>query len=250
MSYAYIKAPPGHVLVHKSPVRDAIRLILSSVLLTLGVAAFTTAFYPFITYQTIYAPKFAQSPSVLGVNNLPSSLPPEPALSNNEPTIVPEVVNTALDYTNSSTWFGTGQTNTSFDSIVYSLTIPRLGIKGATVRNDHTDLKESLIHYPGTALPGDLGNAVIFGHSVLPQFFNPKNYLTIFSTLHTLDLGDEINITSGLATYTYKISDMYVANPDDLTPLAQSFGTRTLTLITCTPPGTYLKRLIIKATLI
>lgn len=250
MSYTYIKAPPGHVLKHKTPIRDLTRLILSSLLLTLGVAAFTTAFYPFITYQTVYAPKFAKSPSVLGVDTIPTSLPPDNVVPNNEPTIVPEVVNTALDYTNSNTWFGAGQPNTSFDNIVYALSIPRLGIKNATVRNDHTDLKESLIHYPGTALPGDLGNAVVFGHSVLPQFFNPKNYLTIFSTLHTLDVGDEITIQSGPATYTYQIRDMYVTTPDDLNPLAQAYGTRTLTLITCTPPGTYLKRLIIKAVLI
>lgn len=250
MSYTYIKAPPGHVLRRKSPIKDRLKLLLSSLLLTLGVAAFTTAFYPFITYQTVYAPKFAQSPSILGIESAPSTLPPELSSSNTTPTIVPEVVNTALDYTNSATWFGAGKPNTSFDSVVYSLTIPRLGISNATVRNDHTDLKESLIHYPGTALPGDLGNAVIFGHSVLPQFFNPKNYLTIFSTLHTLDIGDVVTIQSGPATYSYQIRDMYVTTPDDLTPLAQAYGNRTLTLITCTPPGTYLKRLIIKATLL
>lgn len=250
MPYTYIKAPPGHVLKHKSPLRDFTKLALSSILLTLGVAAFTTAFYPFITYQTVYAPKFAKSPSVLGVDSISTSISTEQPISNDEPTIVPEVVNTSLDYTNSSTWFGSSKPITSFDNIVYSLGIERLGIKNATVRNDHTDLKESLIHYPGTALPGDLGNAVIFGHSVLPQFFNPKNYLTIFSTLHTLDVGDEITVQSGPATYTYQIRDMYVTTPDDLTPLAQAYGNRTLTLITCTPPGTYLKRLIIKATLL
>jgi sortase A len=52
------------------------------------------------------------------------------------------------------------------------------------------------------------------------------------------------------ATYTYKITQMYEAMPDDLTPLAQSYDGRHLTLITCTPPGTYLRRLIIKADMI
>ncbi len=248
--YTYIKAPPGHVLRHVSPLKDSLRIVLSSLLLTLGVAAFTTATYPFIAYQTTYAPKFVKTPEVLGSSDTPATLPPitQTALET-QPTILPEVVNTALDYTNADAWYGHSTTQT-FDHISYSLSIPKLKIKNATVRDDHTDLKESLIHYPGTAQPGDLGNGVIFGHSVLPQFFNPKNYLTIFSTLHTLSKGDEITITSGPATYTYKIEQMYVTTPDDLTPLAQSYASRTLTLITCTPPGTYLKRLIIKAVLI
>lgn len=249
--YTYIKAPPGHILRHRSPVKDRLRLLLSATLLTLGVSAFTTVIYPFITYQTVYAPKFASSPLVLGTTD-PSGVLPQSRDSAPVPTtpaIVPEVVNTALDYTNADIWYGHPTSNT-YDHLVYSLSIPKLRIHNALVRDDHTDLKESLIHYPGTAQPGDLGNGVIFGHSVLPQFFNPKNYLTIFSTLHTLDVGDDLTIQSGPATYTYRISSMYVTTPEDLTPLAQSYGSRTLTLITCTPPGTYLKRLIIKANLI
>lgn len=249
--YTYIKAPPGHVLRHVSPLQTRLRLTLSAFLLTLGVATFTTVIYPFISYQTTYAPKFATSPLVLGTTDPHATIPssPEQTSSTQAPTIVPEVVNTALDYTNADAWYGHTST-TTFDHLSYTLSIPKLKIHNAVVRDDHTDLKESLIHYPGTAQPGDLGNGVIFGHSVLPQFFNPKNYLTIFSTLHTLDVGDDITITVGPATYTYRIQQMYITTPEDLTPLAQSYANRTLTLITCTPPGTYLKRLIIKATLI
>lgn len=248
--YAYVKAPPGHTLRHKSKLREMSRLILSSVLLTLGFTAVTTVVYPFIAYERVYAPKFATSPTVLGTTD-PTALIPDAqaAPTQNTPSIVPEVVNTALDYTNADVWYGHND-GSSFDHLVYSLSIPKLRINNAVVRDDHTDLKESLIHYPGTAQPGDLGNGVIFGHSVLPQFFSPNNYLTIFSTLHTLDVGDDITIRSGPATYTYRITQMYVTTPEDLNPLAQSYGTRNLTLITCTPPGTYLKRLIIKAELI
>ena len=248
--YVYVKAPPGHTLRHRSTSRDTGRLIFSSILLTLGFTAVTTVIYPFIAYEQVYAPKFATSPTVLGTTD-PTALIPEAnnVGVNNTPSIVPEVVNTALDYTNADVWYGHKSEGT-FDHLVYSLSIPKLRINNAVVRDDHTDLKESLIHYPGTAQPGDLGNGVIFGHSVLPQFFSPTNYHTIFSTLHTLDVGDEIKITSGPATYTYRITQMYVTGPDDLNPLAQSYGSRNLTLITCTPPGTYLKRLVIKSELI
>lgn len=246
--YTYIKAPPGHTLRRVNPTKDKIRLIFSSIFITLGVAAFTSVIYPFITYQTVYAPKFAQNPSVLGTNDRLALVPNAPSASQ-APTVLPEIVNTSLDYTNSDAWYGHTD-EPAFDHHVYSLSIPKLRIENAVVRDDHTDLKQSLIHYPGTAQPGDLGNGVIFGHSVLPQFFNPHNYLTIFSTLHTLEPGDDIIITSGPATYTYRVAQMYVASPSDLTPLAQSYADRTLTLITCTPPGTYLKRLIVRAVLI
>jgi sortase A len=248
--YTYIKAPPGHTLRHKSVGRDRVKLVISATLLTAGVMAFTSVIYPMITYQAVYAPKFATSPTILGTTDPTALLPAPPVeVESTNPSVVPEVVNTALDYTNAEAWYGHVGSYT-FDHLVYSLSIPKLRIKNAIVRDDHTDLKESLIHYPGTAQPGDLGNGVIFGHSVLPQFFNPNNYHTIFSTLHTLEVGDEFTIAAGPATYTYKITLMYVTTPEDLTPLAQSYGARTITLITCTPPGTYLKRLIIKATLI
>lgn len=254
MTYRYIKAPPGFTLKPRAHRLTSLRLALSAVLLTGGVAAVTSVIYPLAYYQVTYAPQFEKTAdplpgTVLGqtVSTTPTESVAKPVTS---PTIVPEMVNTSLDYTSANTWFTGTHLTPSPDVIVYSLSIPKLGIKDAVVRNDHSDLKQSLIHYPGTAMVGDLGNAVIFGHSVLPQFFNPKNYLTIFSTLHTLHKGDEIVATEDGATYTYKITDMYSVSPDDLSPLAQTYNGRYLTLITCTPPGTYLKRLIIRAELL
>jgi len=99
-------------------------------------------------------------------------------------------------------------------------------------------------------MPGKTGNTVIFGHSVLPQFFTPKNYTTIFSTLYTLKIGDEITISYDGITYTYVIQYMYEVKPDNLQPLEQTYDDKYLTLITCTPPGTYLRRLIVQAVLL
>ncbi len=245
MTYRYIKSPPGYTLAPKVGVWSKMRYFLSLAFVTFGVATFTTVAYPLINYQVKFAPRFQRIGSLSPLT--------EPHIqqvsANSGPTFVDEVVNTSLDYTNASSWFAgaPSTTSTSSTSLVYTLTIPKLGIDHAVVRSDHNDLKQSLIQYGGTAMPGDLGNTVIFGHSVLPQFFDPKNYLSIFSTLHTLDIGDTMEITADGATYTYKIAQMYETTPDDLSPLAQTYNGRYLTLITCTPPGTYLRRLIIKA---
>jgi len=112
------------------------------------------------------------------------------------------------------------------------------------------DLKKSLVHYPNTATPGQLGNTVIFGHSVLPQFFNPKSYLTIFSTLYKLDQGDEIFVDYDNVNYKYVVEQMFEVPPSDLTVLEQRYDGRFLSIITCSPPGTYLRRLIIKAKIV
>lgn len=231
MTYRYVKAPPGHTLQFPLGIGFKLRYVFSLILLTLGVATFTTVAYPLLSYQFTYSPGFQKN-----------------SLISPSPTFVAEIVNTSFDYTDASTWFVAPENSSKSNATsVYTLTIPKLGIDHAVVRNDHTDLKQSLIHYVGTAMPGNLGNTVIFGHSVLPQFFNPQNYLTIFSTLYRLKPSDTLEIAADGATYTYKISEIYETTPDDLSPLAQVYNGRYLTLITCTPPGTYLRRLIIKA---
>ncbi|MEI8232544.1 MAG: sortase [bacterium] len=254
MTYRYVKAPPGYRLEQPLGFSKKLRYSFSLMLITLGVATFTTVAYPLVNYQLTLAPGFQKSTliSPLIVAPVVSSDLVAPAVKKamamDKPTFVDEVVNTSFDYTNASNWFaGAPTTKEASVYAVYTLSIPKLGIDRAVVRSDHTDLKQSLIQYQGTALPGNLGNTVIFGHSVLPQFFNPQNYLTIFSTLHKLKLGDTMEIAADGATFTYKISEMYEAAPDDLSPLAQVYNGRYLTLITCTPPGTYLRRLIIKA---
>lgn len=247
MKYRYVKAPPGYRLVKPKTRLESVKFAGSLLLITVGVMVSTTVAYPLISYQITYAPKLKRSEILT-----PNAAVKNVSANEQAPIFADEVVNTALDYTDSNNWFSGIQTlqKGGEKSLVSTLTIDKLGISRATVRNDHTDLKQSLIQYPGTANPGDLGNTVIFGHSVLPQFFNPQNYITIFSTLHRLEKGDQIQIDSDGASYTYTIYEMYETTPDDLSPLAQTYNGRYLTLITCTPPGTYLRRLIIKAQLI
>lgn len=244
MTYRYVKAPPGYALAPRRGFAFKARFALSLIFITLGIATFTTVAYPLLSYQFTFAPKFQKNSLISPLNNRTV----EQVVAAEGPTFVDEVVNTAFDYTDADTWFaGKDSTKKINQNLVYTLSIPKVGIENAVVRSDHTDLKQSLIQYVGTAMPGDLGNTVIFGHSVLPQFFNPQNYLTIFSTLHTLKPGDTMEVTADGATYTYKISEMYETSPSDLSPLAQVYNGRYMTLITCTPPGTYLRRLIIKA---
>lgn len=132
----------------------------------------------------------------------------------------------------------------------YTLSIPKLKINKATVEVAGVDLSKNLVHYPGTASPGQTGNVVVFGHSVLPQFFNPKNYLTIFSTLPTIKKGDEVEINYDGISYRYLVTELFEVPPSAVEVLRQYHDGRHLTLITCVPPGTYLRRLVVRADLI
>ena len=157
------------------------------------------------------------------------------------------------DYTKASSWFPGAKVDSNVPRPAvsfYKISIPRLGIRNATVSIGGEDLAQNIIQYPGTALPGEIGNAVIFGHSVLPAFYNPTDYLTIFSTLPTLVAGDVITLNYDGITYKYQVEEKYEVQPTDLQILDQDESDSFLTLVTCVPPGLQTRRLIVKARIV
>lgn len=154
---------------------------------------------------------------------------------------VPDTAKTNyLDDTKASNWFLDGKQAKDFgESSVgyYTISIAALGIDNATVSIGGEDLNQSLIQYPGTALPGQKGSPTVFGHSVLPAFYNPKNYETIFSTIPSLKNGDLIEVNYDGITYRYKVENKIIVKPTDISILDQDLSDSFLTLVTCVPPG-------------
>jgi len=156
----------------------------------------------------------------------------------------------ASDLSNPNAWFPTSPQKKVVTPVnTYTLSIPKLKIQDALVTVAGDDLDVSLVHYGGTALPGDYGNTVIFGHSTMVQFYNPKNYKTIFSLLPTLKAGDEIDVAYDGISYKYTVYDLTVSQPSDLSALEQRFDDSYITLVTCVPPGTWWQRLNVFAKL-
>lgn len=174
----------------------------------------------------------------------------------------PKILDERLDYTNLTNWFDPATlSNLQFTESdedtpdTYTIDIPQLEIYNAEVALGGTDLNKSLIAYPGTAHPGEFGAPVIFGHSVLRQFYNPseknpRRYNSIFSTIMTLDRGDEIFVTYDGVKYTYIVQELSEVKPEEVSILAQHYDARRLKLVTCTPEGTYLRRGIVTAQLV
>ena len=137
-------------------------------------------------------------------------------------------------------------------NLSYTLSIASLKINNAKVVIGGQDLTKNLIHFPGTATPGKIGNSVIFGHSVLPIFYNPLDYKTIFSKLPNLKEGDFIEINFDQVYFKYVVVGMFEVYPEDVQILEQEASDSYLTLVTCVPPGDprMPRRLIVRAKIV
>lgn len=112
-------------------------------------------------------------------------------------------------------------------------------------------LAKGVVHYPGTARPGEYGNVYIFGHSS-DYFWSTGNYKSVFAVLPRIAQGAEVKLSdSAGAVYTYRVFDQKVVSADDVSYLGQYDNKRPLlTLQTSWPIGTALKRYIVQAELV
>jgi sortase A len=242
--YRYVKAPPASYIVRKR------RPMASYGLMGLGAGVLLWVVWPILTFSLISDRVFSKivtpvSDAQKVVNG--SSLSPVAYAAAGTDSVFGSP---SVDYANANMWYPTSpQKQTASQINEYQLSIPKLKIANAHVAIGGDDLSASLVHYGGTAIPGQYGNTVVFGHSALPQFFSPTNYKSIFSLLPTLKIGDEIVLHYDDIEYRYKIFEMVVLDPTDLSVLEQHFDDSYLTLVTCVPPGTYWKRLNVRAKL-
>ena len=117
--------------------------------------------------------------------------------------------------------------------------IPKIGLvhpiyEGVTL----TVIDHGPGHWPGSAVPGQLGNAVFAGHRV--------THTHPFRNLDKLVAGDEIQFVMADGTYTYRMTSQQIVTPND-TWIVNPTQTATLTLFACHPPGSASHRIVIRA---
>lgn len=229
-----------------SPARTKrVAKIIGIMTFSLGIMLMVYIFLPLISWQLYFAPVFASQ----------SIATPIPKTIVVTMSTVKSILGTVgkdavIDYTNAQNWFTNAPSIPNQPEVrSYTITIPAIGIKEAVVSTVDYNLASHLVHYGGTALPGKKGNAVIFGHSTLPQLFNQSDYKTILANAYKLKTGDQVGVRVGDISYFYSVFSITVVDPDETSVFAQPKDERYLTLVTCTPPGTIWKRLIIKARL-
>lgn len=220
--------------------------LLSLLIVILGISIGAYIFFPLLSWQFYFAPVFASQDIAVPIPQI------NLVNSNTIGSLLSQASNnlSGVDYENAQNWFPDFKFEKGKPKIdTYTMSIPKLNIKDAVVSAVDDDLSKHLVNFGGTAIPPDKGNAVIFGHSTLPQLFDAKNYKTIFAKVYELKVGDELLTNVSGTSYSYRIYNITVVSPEDTSVLQQDYSDSFLTLITCTPPGTIWKRLIIKARL-
>ncbi len=107
-------------------------------------------------------------------------------------------------------------------------------------------LKGGVVHYPGSARPGQAGNFFVTGHSSYYPW-DDGSYKDVFARLKDLLPGDTYSVYYGGDKHTYRITSKKEVKPSDVSVLDQPTDQRIATLMTCTPIGTTLRRLIVMA---
>ena len=140
-----------------------------------------------------------------------------------------------------------------------TLEIASLGISAPLVWSTsylEKDLQNDLVRgvslFPGTALPGALGNALVAGHS--SDFaWKPGNYKQIFAGLNDLAIGDDTTVityvdTTGATThqFRFRVLEKKIVTADDPQLFAQPTDRTELTLVTCWPLNTSWRRLLVR----
>jgi LPXTG-site transpeptidase (sortase) family protein len=110
------------------------------------------------------------------------------------------------------------------------------------------ELEKGIIRYPGTAKPGEEGNAFIFGHSSNYPWMK-GDYNDVFALLDQLVFGDEIIVFYNQQKYVYVIREKKVVKPGNVAVMKREDGKKELSLMTCWPVGTAINRLLVFAEL-
>lgn len=109
-----------------------------------------------------------------------------------------------------------------------------------------SSLQEGIVHYPGTASPGEIGNVFLTGHSS-NYAWAKGDYNDVLALANELVVGDRVTIYWEGKKYIYQVYDRMEVAPSETSVLKQSGNAypSIMTLMTCTPVGTALRRLIV-----
>src|SRR3989344_5965998 len=201
----YIKVPPGHE-EKKRKIRER---SFSFLMLSIGIATVAFAVWPLLTWQFVTLPKLTAK-----VEEFP--VPAGKVIS------LGSVAGTNIQVVQEQDGFSYFVTDFKPQGprpAEFLISVPKLKIEKAKVKVDAVKFDKSLALFPGSAIPGDLGNSFITGHSVLPQFSDPENYRAIFTKLPELKIGDEVLVDLEDRTLRFVVQYAKVVEPDDLSVL-------------------------------
>src|SRR3989344_366491 len=149
------------------------------------------------------------------------------------------------------------QTKYSYSPEIDVLRIPSLGIlapvilpKNPDILAVTNDLNNGVVYYPGSVLPGRVGQIVVLGHSA-PTNWPKIRYDWVFSDLNDLSYGDQIHLYFDNKEYIYSVREKKILKKgEEITPTSLVNNGNVLVLVSCWPPGKNLQRIAVQAELV
>ena len=124
---------------------------------------------------------------------------------------------------------------------LWRIEVPRIKLSAIAREGvDTRTLRGAAGHIPGTALPGEHGNAAFAAHRD-----------TFFAPLQSVRKGDDVLVTTPEGVFRYAVTSTRIVEPNDVSVLDPTPET-TLTLVTCYPfdyLGSAPQRFIVHASL-
>lgn len=133
------------------------------------------------------------------------------------------------------------QLNHTGNGIMGSLEIPKINVNLPIYHGTGDEaLANGVGHIQGTSLPvgGENTHAVLSGHRGLPSS-------KLLVRLDEMEVDDYFFLRVGNETLAYKVIDIVVVEPDDVSNLEVKVGEDLVSLVTCTPYGINTHRLIV-----
>jgi len=122
------------------------------------------------------------------------------------------------------------------------ITIPKIGLDAPMYEGIRlSTLDRGPGHWPGTAMPGEVGNAVIAAHRVSHQAH--------FRNIDQLAPGDQVIFTTTDGVSTYHVTGVEIVDPSAVWIVDQT-ATPTATLFACHPPGSVRQRIVVHLELV
>ncbi|MBI2018922.1 sortase [Candidatus Daviesbacteria bacterium] len=139
----------------------------------------------------------------------------------------------------------------------YGIVIEKINANAKIVPNvDPSDekayvaaLTQGVAEARGSTSPGQPGNLYLFSHSTDAPW-NIIRFNAIFYLLKELEVGDRVVIFRDNKRFDYVVFDKNIVSPSDTSYLTNRYDQPVLTLQTCDPPGTLLRRLVVRAKLV
>ena len=123
-----------------------------------------------------------------------------------------------------------------------TISIPKLDVSMTMYEGVRlTTLERGPGHWPGSALPGQVGNVVVGGHRVSSH--------AVFRHVDDLEAGDEIVFDDEAGRHVYLVRDVQIIDPYDVW-IVDPTETPTATLFACHPPGSTAQRIAVFADLV